>query len=427
VRRRIMTTLTTCGVLEGAGVKEVTVPSQRILGTDAPCIVKMQRMLRGKTGLLSLAQGIVHWSPPPEALKAATDSAALPEMSQYGADDGDPALREALVEKLAEVNGLKQQAVMVTAGANQGFTNLVIALCDAGDTAVLFAPYYFNHMMAVQMSSVNPLVGPCHPDTMLPDVGWLRSQLETRRNLRMVVVCNPNNPSGAVAPLSMLEELSELCRSHQCWLVVDNTYEDFVYPSEVGPQQDVQRAAAGHACVGGPHVVNIFSFSKAYGMMGWRIGYLAFHEGDSLSDALLKVQDTVPICPSRLGQVVALAALKSAGPAWVADRISETVLVNRAAVSSGIVGALGQGSILGQPRGAIYFMVKLPAKGGAEVDDVAVVEQLASEHGVVVIPGSACGAPGCVRVAFANLAPDVCQVAADRLQRGLSDLFPGDG
>lgn len=388
-------------------------------------------MLRGKTGLQSLAQGVVHWSPPAAALQAAAEAASLPETSQYGADGGDRALCDALTEKLATINGLERQAVMVTAGANQAFANLVFALCDADDTAVIFAPYYFNHMMALQLSNIKPLVGPCSQDTMLPDVGWLREQFKAGAGIRMVVLCNPCNPTGALAPRPLLDEISALCREHGCWLAVDNTYEDFVYagaPGQEGSGGLAQRGTAeGHCCVAGAHVVNIFSFSKAYGMMGWRVGYLAYDDSDGLGDELLKVQDTVPICPPRLSQRVALAALTSGGPAWVAERVAESVLANREAVVGAVCRAFGRDAILGAPRGAIYVMVRLPpsppgAAADSTADDAAAVRYLAEHHGVVVIPGGSCGAPGCIRIAFANLVPQACREAAARLEEGLVAL-----
>eukprot|EP00962_Isochrysis_galbana_P021532 scaffold6354_cov126-Isochrysis_galbana.AAC.9 len=96
-----------------------TQASRRILETDTPCIVQMQEMLRGKEGVLSLAQGIVHWPPPPQALAAARAAADDPASCLYCADDGLPELRAALKQKLERENGLVASEVMVTAGANQ--------------------------------------------------------------------------------------------------------------------------------------------------------------------------------------------------------------------------------------------------------------------------------------------------------------------
>ncbi len=77
------------------------------------------------------------------------------------------------------------------------------------------------------------------------------------------------------------------------WLVLDDTYEDFVYNGR-------------HHCPSAPHVLHVFSFSKAHGMMGWRVGYIAYPDADgkdTLGQELLKVQDTIPICPTQVSHL----------------------------------------------------------------------------------------------------------------------------
>ena len=93
---------------------------------------------------------------------------------------------------------IEQYDVMVTAGANQAFTNIVLTLCDAGDRVVLFKPYYFNHLMALQMTggAAQVVLGPCNPNTLHPDLQWLEQQLRGPDPPKMVVLVNPCNPTG---------------------------------------------------------------------------------------------------------------------------------------------------------------------------------------------------------------------------------------
>ena len=155
--------------------------SSRMSATDVPCIVQMQQMLRGKSDVLSLAQGIVHWSPPELALAAGRAAVMEGDTSLYGADDGILPLREALKAKLRTENALTNSEVMVTAGANQAYTNVVLTLMDAGDASCLFRPYYFNHLMALQMTgSAKQLVLPPSLPDLQPDVSALRRELEGR-------------------------------------------------------------------------------------------------------------------------------------------------------------------------------------------------------------------------------------------------------
>ncbi|EOD41505.1 hypothetical protein EMIHUDRAFT_53483, partial [Emiliania huxleyi CCMP1516] len=265
--------------------------SKRVRATDTPCIVQMQQMLRGREGVLSLAQGIVHWPPPEAALAAGVAAMGERSTSLYGPDDGLPELRAALKEKLRVENGIDGGEVMVTAGANQAYTNVVLSLLDAGDAAALFRPYYFNHLMALQMtgSQLDLWLPPSLPD-LQPDIGALRAELEARARgdrppLRMLTLVNPGNATGA----------SRLCASHGVWLVADSRQEHFSARVMSGscPARVLQ-------CVSGEHVINVFSFSKAFGMMGWRVGYVSFPA--ALAPEMLKVQDTIAICPSIASQ-----------------------------------------------------------------------------------------------------------------------------
>lgn len=387
--------------------------SRRVRSTDAPCIVQVQRWLRGKVDVLSLAQGVVHWAPPPQAIRSASDAIASGRSNGYGSDDGMLELRQKLKEKVFLENGLERVEIMVTAGANQAFTNVVLALVDADDPVCVFAPYYFNHVMALQMTggAKSMIIGPVRSETLLPDVDWLEEVLTSESNKpKMVVIVNPCNPTGVTVPSELLHRIGKLCEKEGVWLVLDNTYENFVYHG------------AQHVTLEGPQVINIFSLSKAYGMMGWRIGYIAYPaatEELDIGGELLKVQDTIPICPPIASQYAALGALE-AGRDWVSEKVLG-LEVNKSAVFDALK-PLGEENIKGG-SGAIYFLCKLPPRYHAL--DQKVVEWLIEEHRVCVIPGSSCGSPGWIRVAYANLAPATCAEAARRLRKGIEELVSG--
>ena len=318
--------------------------SRRVASTDSPCIVGMQAILRDcPRDVLSLAQGIVHWSPPEAALARAEAAVRRPETSLYGRDDGDVELCDALKKKLAAENGLTASEVMVTTGANQAYTNCVLALTDASDANVLYAPYYFNHLMAHQMTGAaeNVVFGPTVAGSMQPDIDWLEETLASRP-VKVVTITNPCNPTGVVVAREDIERASAACARAGATLILDNTYEYFLAPGQT------------HYCLEAEHVVNIFSFSKAYGLMGWRVGYIAYNA--ALAESLLKVQDTIPICPSRISQQAALGALE-AGRSWVDSRtapLQENLSLLRRALAP--LPAVHGG------EGAIYLLCELPPK-----------------------------------------------------------------
>lgn len=137
---------------------------------------------------------------------------------------------------------------------------------------------------------------------------------------------------------------------------------------------------------------------------------------DGLGAQLLKVQDNIPICASLIGQRLALASL-AVGPAWVQQKVQK-LGENRALVLDALA-PLGEDAVKGG-EGAIYLWARLP-KGVS--DDVAVTKWLVHRHHVCVIPGSASGGPGHIRVSYGGLDENSCRIAATRLKKGLQELL----
>lgn len=432
--------------------------SRRIDATDTPVIDFTRRALaQGRPDALSLAQGVVYWGPPPEALQAfSTALAAEPlAVSAYAPNEGLPPLRAALRRKVAERNGLGSHDVVVTPGCNQAFLNVLLSLCDVDDRVVLFRPYYFDHLMAVQMTggAERVVYGEVDPLTLRPSLEWLGRALAGPHPPKMVVIVNPCNPTGVLMPRGELEAASAMCAAAGAWLVLDNTYEDFL----IEPGSD-------HYCPPQPHVLHLFSFSKAYGMMGWRAGYVAYYDAavaaagagaapalpaadgqghdaqraadsdgaggsgraaaaaapGALGMAQLKVQDAVCISTSQPGQRLALECLRWSGARGgdVLGSHLDALRSNRALLREAL--APLEPHVQGG-QGAIYLWARLPPSCQG-VDDRKVVEWLVAQAGVCVVPGSAFGAPGHLRCSFGNLVPQKMAQAAQRLRAGLDHL-----
>ncbi|EGD72719.1 hypothetical protein PTSG_04447 [Salpingoeca rosetta] len=197
--------------------------------------------------------------------------------------------------------------------------------------------------MALQMTGCNISYCPRDHTTFAPDLDWLEANLAGKK---MLVLVNPCNPTGTVASKEELKAMSKLCTQHGVWFIVDNTYEYFVFDG------------AHHESIGGDHVLNVYSFSKAYGLMGWRVGYIAW-QNDALTPQLMKVQDTVVICPARLSQVVALGAV-AAGHEWCAERIRK--LDTNREILFDAIRSYDPNALVGRHDGAIYAMVKVDGR-----------------------------------------------------------------
>jgi aromatic aminotransferase len=455
--------------------------SSKIQRTLDPCVVLMKDLIGqyaqdwnkdNKGGIFSLAQGVVYWKPPPGATRAMKE--ALDDDSSmlhmYGPDEGLGSLRDALLEKLSRENGLHHHNVMVTVGANQAYVNCVLTLLGGDETeaSVVFAPYYFNHVTALQMilppptSSSNDtndkhlLVGPSS-NQGVPDLDWLEEQFQKeeaqaqadtcsnsstainqKRRIKVVTIVNPGNPTGTNLDRKVMQRAVDLCRQYNCWLILDCTYEYFVHPLHHeknnnhdgdGDNDDARRAFQG--CFEDEHVLHIFSFSKSYALAGYRCGYIVMSKNapHDLYNQMMKVQDTIPIAPSRIAQVAALGAMKSSsstnsdgGRSWVWEKVA-TLKTGRNAILKALQPLK---DVTGTPimggTGAMYVMAQLP-KG--KEDDLKVCRALVQDYGIAVIPGSFCGFPGWIRVCYSNLPPDQCIVAARRLENGIRAMIDG--
>jgi len=410
---------------DAAPAEPVLTFSNKVLETLDPCVVLMKSLVsdyahawEDRGGIYSLAQGVVYWEPPKATFEAISNAVKEPEtfaLHTYCPDEGLPAFRKELRKKIAEQNALTHHDVMVTAGANQAYVNCVLTLLSKNDKCAVFKPYYFNHVMAVQMVQGNEalVVGPCD-DQGIPDLAWLDSALENDSSIRVVTLTNPGNPTGVSLARDILQKAVDICGKYCVWLVLDMTYEHFDHANA--------NSVPGVPFAGFPetHVIHIFSFSKGYALAGFRCGYIALSNkeepGQQAYQQMLKVQDTIPICPSRISQIAAMGAL-SAGRTWVDEKVA-TLDTGRTA----ILEALSPLEASFGGTGAMYIMAKLPDG----MDDQEVARQLVEGYGVAIIPGSFCGFPGWIRVCYSNLPPKECQVAAKRLADGIEDLCNND-
>lgn len=405
--------------------------SNRIQETLDPCVVLMKQLLTkyqylwdGDDQMYSLAQGIVHWSPPPSAAQAMISAIQEEnnDLHLYAPDEGIPELISALKDKFKRENHLPSSDdvnmdIIVTSGANQAYMNCICTLLSEGDKCVIFKPYYFNHVMAIQMVRGNEaiLTGPIDQNGY-PDIHWLRKQLEhDKHKIKIVTVVNPGNPTGVSIPTDNLRKIVNLCKDYNVWLIMDCTYEHFDHNGSnsfpIHNSDDV-----GFHCFDDENVINIFSFSKGYGMAGFRVGAVTINttseKGRDMYQQMVKVQDTIPICTSKISQLAAIGAL-STGRKWVLDKVKSLDTGREL-----IMDALSSLECCIGGTGAMYIMAKLPDG----MDDMVFAETLIEKYGVAIIPGVFVGLPGWIRVCYSNLPVEDCKVAAGRLKNGILDL-----
>jgi len=365
-------------------------------------------LVRAVPGTISLGQGMVRYPPPPQAIEAAR--AALDRPSTHAYDDGTglPSLRAAIARKLKTDNAIDVEEggrIMVTAGANMAFMHAVFATTEPGDDIVLPLPFYFNHEMAVQMAGCRAVCVPTDAHYQLR-LDALLDSLTPRT--RAIVTISPNNPSGAVLSKESLREVNRICTERGLYHISDEPYEYFTY----GPARHVSPGSFPGAAA---HTISLFSLSKAYGMAGWRVGYMVYP--DHLAAAMIKSQDTILICPAIAAQIAATAAL-AVGRAYCGPHVRELESVRDIVV--GRLSELGDLVTVPAAEGAFYCLLKVET----DIPPLVLAERLIREHKVAVIPGTTFGmTDGCyLRVAFGALDRDTVAEGIGRLVDGLGTI-----
>ena len=385
--------------------------SRRMEEVQTPIIPIVGDLVRGTPGTISLGQGMVAYGPPREALDALAGIAEDPKTHHYGAVEGTSALRGALADKLRGENRIPIDAsrrIVVTAGGNMAFLNAILAVADVGDEIILQTPYYFNHEMAIGMAGCRAVLVPTDDRYQLR---LDRIERAITPRTKGIVTVSPNNPTGAVYPEKPLRELNELCRSRGLYHVHDEAYEYFTYGGVVPFSPG---AIPGSA----PHTISLYSFSKAYGFAGWRIGYMVIPV--HLEEAVRKIQDTNLICPTMIAQAAALGALK-AGASYCRGKLSGMAVVRE--VARRAFSEIESFCAAPLTDGAFYVFLRL----STPMDPLALVERLVKEHRVAAIPGTAFGITGgcSLRVAFGALESATAAEGIGRLVRGLREIVRG--
>jgi aspartate aminotransferase len=352
----------------------------------------------------------------PDHIKAAGIDAIQRGFTKYTAVGGTPSLKQAVANKFKRENGLTYTArqILVSCGGKQSFYNLCQAVIGAADEVIIPAPYWVSYPDIVILAEGKPVIVEAGIEQAFK---LTPTQLEAAitPHTRLLVLNSPSNPTGAVYSQAELAALGEVLRRHPGILVAsDDMYEHI-------RMDDTPFVNLLNACPDlYDRVMVLNGVSKAYAMTGWRIGYAAGPA--EVIAAMDNIQSQSTSNPTSISQVAAEAALNG-GLDCVKPMLAEFRKRHRFVVDglNAIPGAKCVDS-----GGAFYAfpdvraaIVKLHAAGKLKAaDDLALTEHLL-EHGVAVVPGSAFGAPGYIRLSFATSMANL-ELAIQRLGQALT-------
>jgi aspartate aminotransferase len=353
----------------------------------------------------------------PQHIKDAAIAAINQGFTKYTAVGGTPSLKQAVIAKFKRDNGLDYTAkqILVSCGGKQSFFNLALAVINPGDEVIIPAPYWVSYPDIVLIAEGKPVIvqaGIEQGFKMTP------AQLEAAitPKTKMMVINSPSNPSGAVYTLADLQALGAVLRKHpQVLISTDDMYEHIALT-------DAKFVNILNACpdlYARTMVLN--GVSKSYAMTGWRIGYAGGPE--HIITAMENVQSQSTSNPTSISQVAAEAALNGdqgcIAPMLKAFRERHVFVVNALNKIPGVKCIMAGGAFYAFPdvRPAI---AKLHQRGTIKAaTDVALAEYLLESGGVAVVPGSAFGSEGYIRLSFAT-SMDNLQKALERLAKALA-------
>ena len=385
--------------------------SRRMDQVQSPMIPVVGEWIRQHPGTISLGQGIVHYSPPHEVGIAVSEAAKTdPRIHRYGHVRGIDELLFEIQRKVKGENEIDIEAndasIVVTTGSNMGFLNAVLSIADPGEELILLSPYYFNHEMAIDIAGCRPVIVPTNSNYQL-DIAAMEAAISPKT--RAIVTVSPNNPTGAVYSPDDLIAVNRLCQQRGIYHISDEAYEYFVY----GDSTHFSPASLPGS---DQHTISLYTLSKAYGMAGWRLGYMIIPS--HLEMDIKKIQDTNLVCPPIINQLAGAAAMRI-GAEWCRDQIASFGSV-RDLVLDGLT-ELGHRCEVPGPDGGFYVLARLETSR----TDLEIVEQLIRRFGIAVMPGSTFGvSQGCsIRIAYGALDSNSVAEGIRRIVPGLKTLL----
>lgn len=347
----------------------------------------------------------------PKHIKDAAIKAIEDGFTKYTAVDGTPSLKKAIINKFKRDNGLSYEPnqILVSCGGKQSFFNMALALLNPGDEVVIPAPYWVSYPDMVRIAEGTPVIVETSQENRFKITA---AQLEAAitEKTKLVVLNSPSNPSGVAYTEAELKALAAvLLKSPNVLIATDDMYEHILW-AEGGFHNIVSVCPELY-----DRTVVMNGVSKAYSMTGWRIGYVGGPE--ELIKAMKKIQSQSTSNPTSISQYAAEAALNGSQDCiqkmLVAFKERHDYLVKALNDLPGVECIESDGTFYAFPsfKGAI-------AAAGCETD-VEFAEKMLIEAEVALVPGSAFGTPGHMRLSYATSMANL-EKAISRLSKALS-------
>lgn len=331
----------------------------------------------------------------PEPIKVAAIKAINNGFTKYTAVDGTVELKQAIINKFKKDNGFDYQLnqILVSCGGKQSFFNLAQALINPGDEVIIPAPYWVSYPDMVLLADGVPVIVETTQDQQFKiTADQLRAAITDKT--RLFVINSPSNPTGVAYSTDELKALGEVLKDYpEIIIATDDMYEHILW--EKGSFVNILNACP--ELYDRTMVLN--GVSKAYSMTGWRIGYAGGPA--SLIGAMRKIQSQSTSNPTSISQVAAVEAINGdqscIDTMLVEFKKRHDFVVKELNTMDGIDCITSDGTFYVFPN-----VEKLIDKLDGIENDLDFAEYLIEKAGVAIVPGSAFGCPGHMRISIAT-------------------------
>ncbi len=379
-------------------------------------LLKVSEMQRANIPVLSLNVGEPE-SDTPDHIKTAGMEAIRENFTRYTPVNGIAPLRTEIARKMARENYIQYDPdeITVTVGAKQAIAAALFALLDPGDEVIIPVPCYVSYPDMVRMAGGIPVFVPLLSDYQL-DVTAIRQSVTERT--KAVIICTPNNPTGAVYREDSLRALAELSLEKDFFILADEVYEKIVY----GDHRHFSVASVSPRVR--DNTVTVNAFSKTYSMTGWRLGYACARR--NVIAAMNRYISQTTTTASSISQKAALAALTGPQECVEESRRCLEQLRDYALLRLRSI----PGVRCAEPGGAFYLFFDVTdclgrTVGGRDIaSDVDLCAYLLEDYHVAAMPGSAYYQENHVRISY-SLPMETLSRAMDKLEEGIGALMNG--
>ena len=393
--------------------------SPRANAADEGAIIRMSQRTRELRALghdvVALTIGEPDFDTPLNIRDAAKD-AMDKGFTHYSPVAGIPELREAIAEKLLVENGLnyRPSEIVLANGTKQAINNSVLSLIGPDDEVIILAPYWVSYEGSVKFAQGTPVVLRSNVEEGYK-VPVARIAAAITAKTKLIILNSPCNPTGAVWTRAELEEIAVLVRAHpQLMVLSDEIYEYILFGGEM--------VSFGSLPGMLERTITLNGFSKGFAMTGWRLGYAAAPE--PIAKAMGRMQSIISAGANQFVQRAAITALK--GPRDDVEKMRVQYKARRDLVLKGLRAI--DGVKIADIPGTFYAFPDVSAYLGKHAGNhlIETTDQLCDwlleKHGVSIVPGTAFGAPGSVRLSFAASEMDL-KKALTRIAQGLRELI----